>query len=372
MALKLAELQKAIHLDGTMLEGGGQLLRLALSLSSLTRNSLHITDIRGKRGPVSKPGQDGGMKNAHLAGAEWLAKALDAETEGLELKSKELLFRPSIDAETERNSGIFESVKKKKKGRKTKKGTEESAPELWRISASGAGRLETTIQISTPGSVFLILQTILPWLLFQSSSADIYGLSMANTRQVRVKIEGGTHAWHAPSLEYMQQVLFPTLHEKVGLPFVEITVKRLGWSSGRASVGEVWFDFTPILQGASLPAFKMIDRGRITKIDVTIYAPTDSFRDGIRHEVAAELVKRIPGSGVMGFDINFLVDEESGHRNRCYLLLVAHTSNGYRLGRGLVAGSETRFEEARQYRQATRQGSRWPTEGGDRSVSLCR
>lgn len=55
-----------VHLEGTTLEGGGQLLRLALSLSSLTHIPIHVTRIRGNRS------KDGGLKPAHLAGVQWL------------------------------------------------------------------------------------------------------------------------------------------------------------------------------------------------------------------------------------------------------------------------------------------------------------
>ena len=84
-----------VHLDGTTLEGGGQLLRLGLTLSSLLRLPVHVTRIRGKRGPKSTSGKSGGLKPAHLAGARWLAKATSAETEGLELRSTDLTFQPS-------------------------------------------------------------------------------------------------------------------------------------------------------------------------------------------------------------------------------------------------------------------------------------
>lgn len=79
-----------IHLDGTTLEGGCQLLRVALSLSALKHVPVHITKIRGKRG---KKGQAGGLKTAHLAAAQWLAKACEAETQGLVIKSQELVFQ---------------------------------------------------------------------------------------------------------------------------------------------------------------------------------------------------------------------------------------------------------------------------------------
>jgi RNA 3'-terminal phosphate cyclase (ATP) len=78
-----------VHLVGTTLEGGGQLLRLAVGLSALTGTTIEITSIRGNRGG------GGGLKLQHLKAVEWLAEACDATVEGGRQGSKSLTFVPN-------------------------------------------------------------------------------------------------------------------------------------------------------------------------------------------------------------------------------------------------------------------------------------
>jgi RNA 3'-terminal phosphate cyclase (ATP) len=70
----------SIHLDGTTLEGGGQILRLATCLSALSKTPIHITNIRGNRSG------GGGLKAQHLTSVQWLGQACNARVGGIGLK----------------------------------------------------------------------------------------------------------------------------------------------------------------------------------------------------------------------------------------------------------------------------------------------
>ena len=81
----------AVHLQGTTLEGGGQLLRIAIGVSALTGIPVEITNIRGDRSG------GGGLKTQHLSAVRWLGTACKADMTGAEHKSKNLYFTPSTD-----------------------------------------------------------------------------------------------------------------------------------------------------------------------------------------------------------------------------------------------------------------------------------
>jgi RNA 3'-terminal phosphate cyclase len=85
---------ESVHLEGTTLEGGGQLVRLALSLSALTSTPIKITNIRGNRSG------GGGLKQQHLTAVNWLASACGATTSGAEKKNRTLEFSPLKEVTT--------------------------------------------------------------------------------------------------------------------------------------------------------------------------------------------------------------------------------------------------------------------------------
>lgn len=325
-----------VHLDGKTLEGGGQLLRLALSVSSLTHIPVHITDIRGNRGPKGKAG---GLKAAHLAGAEWLANATRAETEGMQLKSRELIFRPST---TRRKDG------NKDDGGKTSEGIWKYVYHAGLIAGKVLIRRDSHISMSTPGSIFLIFQAILPVILFSNppvdpstSSVTTAGDSNNPSTPVRITIQGGTNDSNAPSFEYIDQVLLPMLSAKVGIPPITMRLERRGWTQGRPEVGSVAFDLTPLTPGTTLPAFDFTDRGEVTKIHVSILASPVATRDAIRDKVIEKLLKQRPD-----VEILFPVNEDSRDSRRLCLLLVAETSSGYRLGRDWLYDRKTSSPKA--------------------------
>ena len=78
-----------IAIDGSHGEGGGQLLRTAVTLSAITGQALVIEHIRaGRRTP--------GLAAQHLTAVLSVAKLCEAEVAGATLSSETLSFRPKV------------------------------------------------------------------------------------------------------------------------------------------------------------------------------------------------------------------------------------------------------------------------------------
>ena len=324
--------KKLIRLDGTTLEGGGQLLRLALSFSSLTHIPLQIFNIRGNRAHPSGKGTGGGLKGSHLAAVEWLAKATGAKTEGAEIKSRELVFEPG-----QFPSHVPSQQQQVTHGNsRSKKGKNDCGGEsVWRDIYEGSTLIQRRSEIasSTPGSIFLILQAVLPYLLFSTpldldqAPSELHTASNDKPVPLRIRITGGTNVDKSMSYEYVAQVLFPTLY-KIGLPPISMHLEKRGWTHGGNVIGSVIFDITPFPRGYILPAFSFYERGHVLKFYASILAPSASDRETIMNDVVATLSKSYPDA-----DTEFPISEDSHNPKRLYLHLAAETSNGFRLGR---------------------------------------
>ncbi len=144
-----------IAIDGSRGEGGGQILRTALSLSCLFGEPFRMFDIRRGR---PKPG----LMPQHLAAVEAARRISGARVSGDVPGSAELVFSPG--------------------------------------EVAGG---EIVLDIGTAGSTVLVLQAVAPALLFAG-------------RESEVVLSGGTHVPFSPSYHYAAGVFAPALR-RLGL-----------------------------------------------------------------------------------------------------------------------------------------------------------
>jgi RNA 3'-terminal phosphate cyclase (ATP) len=286
-----------VSLDGRTLEGGGQLVRVALTLSALLSIPVHIHHIRGKR---ASRGQSGGLKESHLAALEFLQDACGAEVYGAEVGATEIVFLP---------------------GRETR--------EEWRSCVDNSG--VRVIELRNPGSVWLIFQAIYPFLLFRGQGGrEPEGVK----RPLKLMIRGGTNVSMSMSAEYVQQVFLPIM-EKIGLPKTDIVINKRGWTHGRLEVGEVEMSVTPLGLGQKLEGFEIRETGAageknmVQKITISVMASPTAM---LEHLVAAAK-ERTQAHFPNVEEVEVLVQEDSGDPRRMYLLLVAHLRSGWKFGR---------------------------------------
>jgi len=149
------------------MEGGGQVLRSSVSLSSVLGIPVRLFNIRAKR---AKPG----MQAQHLMGVEAAAKITSAEVQGLVKGSMELAYTPKTI-----NGGKF------------------------------------SFNIGTAGSSMLVLQTLLPIVLFSPS-------------EVQLRIIGGTHVAWSPNFHFVKEVFLPIVG-KMGCSLEYFELERAGW-----------------------------------------------------------------------------------------------------------------------------------------------
>ncbi|KAJ5524254.1 hypothetical protein N7494_010904 [Penicillium frequentans] len=341
-----------IELDGRTLEGGGQLIRNALALSALTSRPVTIDHVRGNRGGKT------GLKASHAAAVKLLAEISRSKVTGGQVGSKCVTFEPEAPASEE--SALSETAH------------QSSLVSLVGLSVQP----EYTIRLPTPGSVFLIFQALYPYLLHVGSRAE--------TDCVKVAITGGTNGTSSPSYDYASQVMAPNF-ARLGLPPLSIDLHKRGWTVGPIEMGTVTFNIHPL---GSM-------RGKITQIDLTVLAP-DSTISGesktVRKFVEQQTRRRLRealrnlDSSVFDFQsdsdddsdrgktvpIKLHTSEPTTHMSRVYILLVAHTSTGFRIGSDALIGGQWASGPPKKKHKSNKETPRHHTKGSNPSQDIAK
>jgi len=182
-----------IEIDGSFGEGGGQILRTALSLSALFMKPFRIFNIRKGR---KKPG----LMPQHLTCVRAMQLLSRAEVTGGEMGSTELVFRPN--------------------------------------NVTGG---EFFFDIGTAGSTSLVLQTIIPSLIFLKEKTSLI-------------LKGGTHVPFSPSFDYVSNV-FAVILERIGIK-IDLKIESCGFYPKGG--GKIRADIFP---AADIKPLRVVERG---------------------------------------------------------------------------------------------------------------
>ena len=155
-----------VRIDGSFGEGGGQIIRSAVTLSAITGKPVEIENIRSNR-------KVPGLRPQHLLGVKILSKICQAKVEGLHVGSTSLRFSPS--------DGID---------------------------------MELREDVGTAGSVPLILQVLIP------------AVSLLKKR-LKISITGGTDVPWSPTADYTKLVLGEAF-ARIGIDF-SLEIKKRGY-----------------------------------------------------------------------------------------------------------------------------------------------
>jgi RNA 3'-terminal phosphate cyclase (ATP) len=265
-----------LEVDGSEKSGSGTILRLSVSLAAILKEELHIYNIRKKR---SRPG----LRPQHLGAVITAAKLCNAEIEGATLDSQELWFRPG----------------------------------------KIVGR-QIEAEIGTAGSIPMLLLTVLPICAFAETAVQIH------------VTKGGTDVRHAPTINYLQYLLFPML-ERLGLK-VSLKISSFGYYP--KGMGEVTLTVQPChkLSGLLLEKFGKLER--LHGVSVCTFLKERRVAD--RQAKAARKYLKVRGYETV---IKVVYDTSNPVQKGSSIVLWGRTNTGALLGSDAIGEIRKRSEK---------------------------
>lgn len=294
-------------IDGSQGEGGGQILRTALSLAAIEGRAIRIENIRAGR---PKPG----LAAQHVTCVRAVAGLCRAEVAGDEIGARRLDFSPGSPVQ----AGDY----------------------AFDISAARKG--------GSAGATGLVLQALLPPLALAQGDS-------------RVTLRGGTHVAWSPPFDYLQGVWLPAL---AGLGIsADLELRRFGWyPAGGGEVRARISGLGPAMKGRLKP-LTLLDRGPLEGVSgravganlpphiperMAAQARNLLEAEGIEAAIDAELTEAAcPGAGLFltahyrGLACGFSALGERGKRaeqvgKEAARALLAHRRSGAALDRHLA------------------------------------
>ena len=256
--------------DGSQLEGGGQILRNASALGAVLGVAVRVHSVRAGR---DKPG----LRPQHLCGLRLIADLAGGTLQGGEVGSCDVTLTPG--------------------------------------ALHGGPR---TADTRTAGSVSLLAQSALPVLLFADAPSS-------------VRLIGGTDASMAPPVDFLCSVLLPTLRERMGLQATAVLGARGFYPRGG---GHLTLNVTPLSPHTPLPPLLLTERGEVVSVRISAFAAGKHLLPVAQRLTAAAhaTLTAHPSALPPGFDgIEQLAVHEPPARavgDGCGVLCVARTSSG--------------------------------------------
>lgn len=260
-----------VQVDGSLHEGGGQMVRTALGLSAALNLSVQVSKVRAGR---SNPG----LNAQHVAGA-YLCAALQTGT----------LYGAHRRSQTVRYD-----------------------PPLSRVAPTGDTQVYEAA-VGTAGATALVLQAALPALISRDGS-------------VKARLHGGTHVTNAPTAEYVVHVLVPTL-ARFGVT-LRYDVVRKGFYPRGGGLVDVQ------VKTDELKVWRQAKRGRVVEVRGYVVAASEEAvvaAERMREAVCKAFDKGFEEAE--GCDVSVVpVDKEAAPGMSVSVTVVAVTDDGAVLG----------------------------------------
>jgi RNA 3'-terminal phosphate cyclase (ATP) len=219
--------QSPLKIDGSILEGGGQILRISISMSYLLGIPISIRNIRSKR-------DNPGLQRQHLTCSKFITSLYNTkDVTGLQLNSGNIVLVPT------------------------------------KLFIKNENNEEIKCILNSAGSIGLMIQQLLPCVLFSE-------IENKESKEISITLTGGTLVKFSPTIYYLNEVLFPILEKNMNIKASCDLIKNGIYPMG---LGEVILHVQKILKENDefIKPINITERGKFLKAEIR-FCYTNNFK----------------------------------------------------------------------------------------------